>query len=63
MNRTSTQGTGWKWDCEHFAKQKEAFKLENVSSIAHEAFCNALSATHNLKMQKDGAIVIFTPAS
>ena len=61
MNKTSTQGSGWKWDCEHFAKQKEAFKLEHVSSPDHEAFCTALSTIYNLKAHKEENIVTFTP--
>lgn len=61
MNRTSTQGSGWKWDCEYFAKQKEPFKLENVSSPEHEAFCNTLSTIYNLKAHKEENIVTFTP--
>lgn len=63
MNETSTAGSGWRWDCEHFAKQKEAFKLENVSSADHEAFCKVLSVTHKLEIQKEGNSVIFTPSS
>jgi hypothetical protein len=63
MNKTSTQGSGWKWDCDHFAQQKETFALQNVSSAEHEAFCEALSATHNLKIQKVGDTVTFTPSS
>jgi len=63
MNTTSTQGSGWKWDCDHFAQERETFALHNVSSPEHEAFCNALSATHNLKIQKEGQTVTFTPSS
>jgi hypothetical protein len=62
MNKTSTQGSGWRWDCDHFASQKEPFKLQNVSSPDDEAFCNTLSATHNLKIQKEGETVTFTPS-
>jgi len=62
MNKTSTNGSGWKWDCDHFARQKEVFMLLNVSSAEHEAFCEGLSATHNLKIEREGNQVTFIPS-
>ena len=62
MNETSTEGSGWRWDCEHFAKQEEAFKLAQVSTQDHETFCLALSVTHKLEIHKEGKAVIFTPS-
>jgi hypothetical protein len=62
MNKTSTDGSGWKWDCDHFAQQGEAFILTKVTSPEHEAFCNGLSANHKLRMQREGNTITFTPS-
>ena len=63
MNQTSTEHPAWIRDCDQFAKQKEVFKLQNVSCPEHEAFCRALCTTRNMKTQQEGNTVTFTPSS
>ena len=36
--------------------------LLNVSSPEHEAFCEGLSATHHLKIEREGNQVTFIPS-
>jgi hypothetical protein len=63
MKETSTNSRLWRMECKDFVELRQPFKVYNVTSADDEAFCKVLITRHNLKMQKEGTMVIFSPSA
>jgi hypothetical protein len=63
MKETSTNSRLWRMECKDFIELKQPFKVYNVSRPDDEAFCKVLLTRHNLKMQREGTMVIFSPSA
>lgn len=61
MKETSTNSRLWKMHCKDFVELRQPFKVYNVSRPDDEAFCRILIARHNLKMERQGTVMVFCP--
>jgi hypothetical protein len=61
MNWTSTEHGGWVEQCRQFAIQEEPFRLDHVCGAKEEQMCEQLASECNLRAEKRGSSVLFTP--
>jgi len=61
MNWTSTEHSKWAEQCRAFAIARKPFRLEHIFGKKEEAFCDDLCGEQNLRQEKHGAFVLFTP--